>query len=133
MFQLHPQLEADTVFVQKLDVSQVLLSRDSRYPWIILVPEIDDAVELHLLAEPTYKAVSDEIRFVADRMYQHLKPQKMNVASLGNMVPQLHIHIVARWASDSAWPGPIWGVGEAAPYTDQLLLEKVTDFRRFLY
>ncbi len=129
MFKLHPQLQADTTLIKKLDVSQVLLARDSRYPWVILVPEVENAVELHLLETGTYKTVSDEIRFVADRLYQHFQPQKINIGALGNMVPQLHIHIVARWQTDEAWPGPIWGIGEAKPYTDQEFMAKTEDFR----
>jgi len=132
MFELHPQLKADTALVQKLDVSQVLLARDSRYPWLILVPEIEGATELHLLPEATYRTVSDEIRFVADRLYRHLNPQKINIGALGNMVPQLHIHVVARWSSDAAWPGPIWGVGEAAPYSEQDLTSQISKIRTIL-
>lgn len=132
MFTLHPQLQADTTLIKKLEVSQVLLARDSRYPWVILVPEVENAVELHLLETGTYRTVSDEIRFVADRLYQHFQPQKINIGALGNMVPQLHIHIVARWQTDEAWPGPIWGVGEAKPYTDQEIMAKTEDFRNIL-
>ncbi|MBO6827067.1 MAG: HIT family protein [Sneathiella sp.] len=132
MFTLHPQLQADTTLIKKLEVSQVLLARDSRYPWVILVPEVENAVELHLLETDTYRTVSDEIRFVADRLYQHFQPQKINIGALGNMVPQLHIHIVARWQTDEAWPGPIWGVGEAKPYPDQEIMAKTEDFRNIL-
>ena len=125
MFNLHPQLAADTAFVTKLKISQVLLSKDSRFPWLILVPEIDGARDLHALDPDAYRTVCDEIQFVASRMEGAFNPDKMNVASLGNMVPQLHIHIVARFKEDAAWPAPIWGNGESKPYTKDELSKQI--------
>ena len=91
-FTLHPTLADDTVEVTRLSLSRVLLMKDSRFPWLILVPE------------------RDGVREIPDR------PYKINAGSLGNVVPQLHVHVVARTADDPAWPGPVWGSGPAVRY-----------------
>ena len=132
MFELHPQLAADTVFIQKMELSQVLLSKDCRFPWLILVPEIDGASDLHALEPQHYRTVCEEIQVIASKMQSALNPDKMNIASLGNMVPQLHIHIVARWKEDAAWPAPIWGNGEAIHHTEDELQRKIKHFQDIL-
>lgn len=116
MFELHPQLQADTFFIKKLQISGLHLINDARYPWVVLVPEIENLRDLHNLTEDDYRTVMNEIRQVSNGMDSLFSPTKMNVAALGNMVPQLHIHIIARYDQDEAWPGPIWGSGEAVPY-----------------
>ncbi len=132
MFELHPQLAADTVLIKKLELSHVLLSKDSRFPWLILVPEIDGASDLHALSPQNYRTVCEEMQLVASKMQVAFTPDKMNIASLGNMVSQLHIHIVARWKEDAAWPAPIWGNGEAIPYSPEELQSKVDRLRLLL-
>ncbi|MBE7638605.1 HIT domain-containing protein [Sneathiella sp. P13V-1] len=132
MFELHPQLAADTVLIKKLELSRVLLSKDSRFPWLILVPEIDGAKDLHALALQDYQIVCNEIRAVASKIQEALNPDKMNFASLGNMVPQLHIHIVARWKEDAAWPAPIWGNGERILYSQEELRHKIRYFQEII-
>ncbi len=92
---------------------------DSRYPWVVLVPEIEDLRDLHDLSDENHPAVMKEIRLVSKGMDALFTPTKMNVAALGNMVPQLHIHIIARYDQDEAWPGPVWGVGDAVPYSEE--------------
>ena len=116
-FQLHPTLANDTSLICSLDVCDVLLMDDSRYPWLILVPRVDDLRELHEVAPDTATVLWREIRQCALLLEQHTGAFKMNVAALGNMVPQLHIHIIARFESDPTWPGPVWGVGEPQPYS----------------
>ena len=96
---------------------------DARYPWCILVPRVADARELHALPRPVAQQVLDEITLVASALERICKPLKMNIAALGNQVPQLHIHIIARRSDDAAWPAPVWGVGQAIPYTDVPLRE----------
>ncbi|MCR9214558.1 MAG: HIT domain-containing protein [Proteobacteria bacterium] len=124
MFTLHPQLAADTETIATLALSRILLMNDSRYPWLILVPELPDLRDLHDLEDEDYNIVASEIRNVSTRLASHFSADKMNVAALGNMVPQLHIHIIARFASDAAWPKPVWGVGNAESYTPEALSER---------
>jgi diadenosine tetraphosphate (Ap4A) HIT family hydrolase len=116
-FILHSKLAADTFEVLSLKVSQLLLMNDARYPWLILVPQVSDMRDLHNLSAKQYHAVTQEIAQVSKVLESVTQAHKMNVGALGNMVPQLHIHIVARQANDAAWPAPVWGVGEAQPYS----------------
>ena len=118
-FVLHPQLAKDTVFIGRIAGSQLLLMNDARYPWLILVPEHDDLRELHALTEASYVEVTHGIRQISEKLQALTEAPKMNVAALGNQVPQLHIHIIARRHDDHAWPGPVWGVGEAVPYNKE--------------
>ena len=118
-FVLHPQLAKDTVFIGRIAGSQLLLMNDARYPWLILVPEHDDLRELHALTEASYVEVTHGIRQISEKLQALTEAPKMNVAALGNQVPQLHIHIIARRHDDHAWPGPVWSVGEAVPYNEE--------------
>ncbi len=117
-FVLHPKLEQDTVPVTDLSFCTVRLMDDSRFPWIILVPKLADLREIHRLEKRMRGILMEEIADCASAMEREYSADKMNVAALGNMVPQLHIHIIARFEGDAAWPGPVWGVGEAEPYGD---------------
>ncbi len=115
-FVLHPQLAADTTVVAKLDLCRVLLMEDARYPWLILVPQLADLKDLHQVPSGHQAALWQEINQACTVLEQVTRPYKLNVAALGNQVPQLHIHIIARNPEDTAWPGPVWGVGKAQPY-----------------
>ena len=116
-FILHDKLAEDTFEVLTLKISRLLLMNDARYPWLILVPQVCDMRDLHNLSPDEYLAVTNEITRVLEVLESITKAHKMNVGALGNMVPQLHIHIIARQTNDAAWPGPVWGVGEAQPYS----------------
>jgi diadenosine tetraphosphate (Ap4A) HIT family hydrolase len=116
-FILHSKLAADTFEVLSLEVSQLLLMNDARYPWLILVPQVSGMRDLHNLPTKQYQAVTQEIVQVSEVVESLAQAHKMNVGALGNMVPQLHIHIIARQTNDAAWPAPVWGVGEAQPYS----------------
>ena len=116
-FLLHSKLAADTFEVLSLEVSQLLLMNDARYPWLILVPQVSGMRDLHNLSTKQYQAVTQEIAQVSKVLESVTQAHKMNVGALGNMVPQLHIHIIARQTNDAAWPAPVWGVGEAQPYS----------------
>ena len=116
-FILHSKLVADTFEVLRLEVSQLLLMNDARYPWLILVPQVSDMRDLHNLSSKQYHAVTQEIAQVSKVLESATQAHKMNVGALGNMVPQLHIHIIARQTNDAAWPAPVWGVGEAQAYS----------------
>ena len=115
-FVLHPQLEADTIKIADLRLSSVLLTNDRRFPWIILVPRVAEAQDTIDLSHQNQMILTEEIAAASHALRAHFKPDKLNVAALGNMVPQLHVHVIARFKSDSAWPAPIWGVGTTEPY-----------------
>ncbi|USG62838.1 HIT family protein [Sneathiella marina] len=129
MFDLHPQLARDTVPVLDLPVCRVLLMKDSRYPWVILVPQQADLTELHDLDTRSYTAVMAEIRQASQLMAALFSAHKINIGALGNMVPQLHIHVIARQQGDAAWPGPVWGVGTARPYSETELARRIEIIR----
>lgn len=131
-FELHPQLTQDCEIVGDTALCRVLLSKDSRFPWIILVPRQPDLRELHDLDAPDRIALTEEIAHIARAMQGEWQADKTNVAALGNMVPQLHVHIVMRFTTDAAWPGPIWGVGTAAPYDADALSQTMTRIRACL-
>lgn len=116
-FSLHPRLAADTFIVDDWDLCRVLLMNDARFPWLILVPRqngLRDFDEIVPNDKPTFFA---EIDRASRALRAETSAEKLNVAALGNMVPQLHVHVVARFAADAAWPAPVWGVGEAIPYS----------------
>jgi len=110
MFLLHPTLEHDTVAITRLKLCRVLLMRDSTYPWLILVPERENLRDLDDLSPDDQALAMVEIDRVSKTMKSLFHPYKMNVAALGNVVEQLHIHVVARFKEDLAWPKPVWGV-----------------------
>ncbi len=115
-FALAPQLAADTIPVGDLKLSSVLLMDDARFPWFILVPRRPGASELTDLTAEEAAVLMGEIRIAVRVMLDMAKPDKVNVAALGNVVSQLHLHVVGRFRSDRAWPGPVWGHGTRAPY-----------------
>lgn len=116
MFDLHPQLAADTAKVADLRLCRVLLMKDARYPWLILVPRKSDLTEIHQLPSKERALLMEEIAFCAQTLETLFAPDKINIGALGNLVPQLHIHVIGRRTDDPAWPGPVWGVGSAVPY-----------------
>jgi diadenosine tetraphosphate (Ap4A) HIT family hydrolase len=113
---LHPQLEADTVPVGELALSRLLLAKDANYSWLILVPRCAGVSEIIDLDEPAQAELMREIALVCRALKAVVPCDKLNVAALGNMVPQLHVHIIARRRGDPAWPTPIWGVVPARDY-----------------
>lgn len=117
-FELHPRLAADTLPVGTLPLCHVLLMNDAAYPWCILVPARGNIREIHALDVPDRQQLMHEIAAVSAAMETALHPDKMNVAALGNQVPQLHVHVIARFGTDPAWPNPVWGHQPARPYTD---------------
>jgi|TARA_R110002072_G_scaffold189593_3_gene346672 diadenosine tetraphosphate (Ap4A) HIT family hydrolase len=116
-FSLHPRLAADTFLVDDWPLCRVLLMNDSRFPWLILVPRQDGLRDFDEIAESDKPSFLTEIDRASRALRTETSAEKMNVAALGNMVPQLHVHVVARFVTDTAWPAPVWGVGEAVPYT----------------
>jgi diadenosine tetraphosphate (Ap4A) HIT family hydrolase len=118
MMTLHPTLARDTAEVARLPLCRLLLVNDRRFPWLILVPDREAAREIHELAPADRAALVEEIARVGEVMTRLFQPDKLNIGALGNIVPQLHVHVVARFAADLAWPGPVWGSGAAVPYED---------------
>jgi diadenosine tetraphosphate (Ap4A) HIT family hydrolase len=116
MFQLHPRLAGDTLPVNTLELSAVRLMNDCRFPWVILVPRREHAVELHRLAPADRALLIAESGRVATVLERLFAPDKINLGALGNLVPQLHWHVVVRHRTDPCWPGPVWGCGTPEPY-----------------
>ena len=131
-FSLHPNLAADTFFVAELELSDVLLMNDQRFPWCILVPRLTGLRELYDVPAESKPVFWREIDDVANALQKHSNAHKMNVAALGNMVPQLHVHVIARQIDDPAWPGPVWGVGVAQAYDDAQANREITALRELL-
>lgn len=118
-FILHDRLAADTVPVCDLTLCRVLLMNNRIWPWVILVPRRADLREIHHLPDLDRQQLMAEITAVSTVIERDFAPDKLNVGALGNMVAQLHIHIVGRKIGDPAWPGPVWGSGHADPYAEQ--------------
>lgn len=115
-FELHPDLKRDGIIVGHFDLCLVLLINDAAYPWFALVPqrpEIKDAIDL---SEVDYRLLSDESRDFALAIKAIFCGEKLNIAALGNMTPQLHVHHIVRFSSDPAWPKPVWGFQPLTPY-----------------
>ena len=117
-FTLDPQLEKDSVPLAELELCTVRLMNDANYPWLLMVPKYDGLVELIDLARQDQHRLMDEIRQVSNALQSATDCDKLNVAALGNMVRQLHIHVIARFEGDGAWPGPVWGKVPAIAYSD---------------
>ena len=132
MFKLDPQLEADTFLVGMTPLSRILLMNDCRYPWLILVPERPDITEPFELNEGDQRTLWQESMTLGKLMKMVFEAQKLNIAALGNQVAQLHVHHIARFRTDVAWPRPVWGVGAAEPYTPDAALERVSSLREAL-
>lgn len=132
MFELHSQLRADTVAVGQFQLSLVLLHRDANFPWLILVPKREGIREIFHLDESDQVQLLRESSHLAEVMTSVYAPKKINIATLGNMVPQLHLHHVARFEDDPAWPRAIWGALPAKPYDPELLEKRVRRLRSSL-
>jgi diadenosine tetraphosphate (Ap4A) HIT family hydrolase len=107
---LHFQLQKDTIDIGDLPLCRVLVIKDAHYPWLLLVPRRAEVVEIIDLDEVEQAQLMTEISRVARSLKEVTKCDKLNIAALGNVVPQLHVHVIARRSSDVAWPRPVWGV-----------------------
>lgn len=124
-FHLHPQLQKDCITIGKLDLCCLLLMNDKQFPWFILVPEIEGITELFQLNKQQRGVLIEESSFLAERLKAVYKADKINIAAIGNLVPQFHVHHVVRYRSDKAWPAPVWGKLPAIPYSLQELTDTV--------
>ncbi len=134
MFSLHPKLSEDTITLGDFPLSRLLLMNDSTYPWFILVPRRADLREIHELTEADQQQLLKESSQLARQLVALFKADKLNVAALGNLVPQLHLHHIVRYQDDPCWPAPVWGRTLPIPYTParlpefcQPLLSQLTD------
>jgi len=125
-FKLHQQLANDTHYVGDFPLSALLLSKDANYPWCILVPKRNDISEPFQLEATDYTQLHQESLLLSRALYSGFKADKLNIAALGNMVPQLHIHHIVRYKNDSAWPNPVWGYQSATSYSDPELKKRIT-------
>ena len=131
-WQLDPQLAADTHPVAHLPLSELRLMDDANHPWLILVPRVAGAVEWIDLDDAAQAGLTREIALASRALQAAFKPHKLNVAALGNVVSQLHVHVIARYRDDAAWPRPVWGSATAKPYTPETLVERVATLQRNL-
>ena len=118
-FKLHQRLADDTLPIGSIGLNRLLLMNDARFPWIIMVPQRAGLREIHDLSPLDQTMLTFEMNQVSSALQAMTRCDKLNIAALGNMVPQLHIHVIARFANDGAWPKPVWGVGEAEAYDPQ--------------
>ncbi|GAV21057.1 HIT domain protein [Mariprofundus micogutta] len=129
---LHPQLEKDCFIVGQFKLCTLLLLNDSNYPWFILVPQREGITEIHQLSEADQQQLMRESSMLASCIEKEFNADKINIAALGNMVPQLHIHHIVRYKSDPAWPAPVWGEFPAKSYDSAKANEMMTVLRQQL-
>lgn len=121
MVDLHPQLKADTVEIGRFPLCRLLLMKDANYPWFILLPDRAGVTEIYQLSAEDRQQLMRESARLSEALVAAFRPDKLNIAALGNVVPQLHVHHIVRYRTDPAWPAPVWGKVPAVPYgTDGL-------------
>ncbi len=128
MFDLDPRLKEDTYVLGDFPLCRLLLSKDANYPWFILVPRRADISELFQLDDNDKQQLWEETTALAETLKDSFAADKMNVATLGNVVAQLHMHVIVRRRNDPAWPAPVWGNKPASAYT----VEQLADIRKRL-
>ena len=126
-FEIDSQLKQTSYPLVSLSVCDLRLVDDQRWPWLLIIPRVPHAVELIDLIPELRGGVWLEIDHVARVMRDQFSPHKLNIAALGNQVRQLHIHCIARFPDDDAWPNPVWGVGESIPYGSDLLTARLNN------
>lgn len=137
MTEIHAQLRNDCLILGRFTLCHLLLVKDANYPWFILVPDRDSIKEIYQLSDNDQRQLLTESSLLSERIMQVLKGDKLNVAALGNQVPQLHVHHIVRYQTDPAWPSPVWGRVVARQYSDaeinglisKLDLSKLSDFQ----
>jgi diadenosine tetraphosphate (Ap4A) HIT family hydrolase len=119
VFALDQRLQQDTLVIGDFPLCRLLLTNDSNYPWFILVPRIEGISEVFQLSVQDQQTLWQETTALAQWLNQGLDADKMNIGALGNVVSQLHVHVIVRKRDDAAWPAPVWGKHPAQPYTDE--------------
>ena len=121
MIELHPQLKKDCIQLGEFTLCSLLLLNDANYPWFILLPNRAGITEMHHLSEIDQQQLMTESMFFSQCLEQVFQADKLNIAALGNVVPQLHIHHIARFTTDACWPAPVWGAVSTIPYNEAQL------------
>jgi diadenosine tetraphosphate (Ap4A) HIT family hydrolase len=130
---LHPQLKQDTIDIGDLPLSKVLVIKDANYPWLLLVPRRAEAREIIDLDEVEQAQLTTEVSRAARALKEITKCDKLNIAALGNLVPQLHIHVIARRTTDAAWPRPVWGAVPPIPHDAEEVQHFISALRRKIW
>ena len=125
LFQLHERLQQDCIAIGRFNLCQLLMMNDSQYPWFILVPERANIKEIYQLNSLDRQLLSEESCSLAEKLAELFKADKINIAAIGNLVPQLHVHHIVRYETDKAWPAPVWGKFDAQPYTEHQIIELI--------
>jgi diadenosine tetraphosphate (Ap4A) HIT family hydrolase len=128
-FQLHERLQQDCIAIGRFSLCQLLMMNDSQFPWFILVPERPDIKEIYQLTSADRQLLTEESCFLAENIAVLFNADKMNVAAIGNMVPQLHIHHIVRYQTDKAWPAPVWGKFTTQAYTELQIADLIAKVR----
>jgi diadenosine tetraphosphate (Ap4A) HIT family hydrolase len=132
MFILDSKLQADSFFIHDFSLSRLLLMNDKNYPWLILTPRKPNLVEIIDLSIAEQKILLEEINLIAKILKEKFLADKLNIANLGNMVKQLHVHVIARFKNDKAFPKPVWGAFEALPYSESEAREMINKIKSFI-
>ncbi len=126
-FEIDQRLTTDSTFVTKLNLCQVRLHHNAAFPWILLIPIQANVKEIIDLTDTNQQLLLQEIVLASKVMKELYNPTKLNVANLGNMVPQLHVHVIARYDHDAAWPNPVWNSGVMDMYETKILSEQINN------
>lgn len=126
---LDPRLEQSSEFITNLKLCQLRLSKNAAFPWVILIPQRDHIIEIIDLPLPEQQLLIEDMTFISQVMKSLFKPDKLNIAALGNVVPQLHIHIIARYTTDPAWPNPVWNTVHS-DYTKEELTARISTIHK---
>jgi len=123
MITLHPQLRKDCIALGEFTLCSLLLLNNSHYPWFILLPNRHGITEMHQLGKADQQQLMAESMFFSQCLQQVFKADKLNIAALGNIVPQLHIHHIARFTTDACWPAPVWGNDNITSYRENQIID----------
>ncbi len=129
-FLLHPQLKKDCLNIGKLSLCRVLMANDSLYPWFILVPEVENVSEIYELKDAQQRQLIKESNHFSRCIMSHFQGEKLNIAALGNVVPQLHIHHIVRYKKDASWPAPVWGTKKAVPFSKGKAEQRIAEMQQ---
>ena len=132
MFELHPRLKEDCVAIGRFPLCRLLLMNDCRYPWFILVPDREGITEIHQLDEADQQQLMRESVLLSRVLETAFSPDKLNIAALGNMVPQCHLHHIVRYRTDASWPAPVWGRVPVKEYSQEALLRVAATVKQAL-
>ncbi|MBP9692470.1 MAG: HIT family protein [Alphaproteobacteria bacterium] len=130
---LDPRLTSNSSFVTDLELCHMRLHHNAGFPWFLLIPKIENISEIIDLTPADQGLLMKEIALTSQAVRHVFQPKKLNVASLGNIVPQLHIHVVARYENDGAWPGPIWNSGISKDYEDKIKTQIIEEMKDTLF